>query len=344
MTHKGFGLANIAKEMNRKVREWLPVGRFIATTLIEVDPHERMVSVWNGGNPPAILLAGDGTELTRFASRHLPLGIMRSSAMDLTFDRVSLECDAQLIVCSDGVIEAVDPNGLQFGVESIVKSTASTPRASRMRALNRALDEHLAGRRPHDDLSLAIIDCRAGLGENEDTGDSESGVSSRVMRQWRFDIELSPRELRQTDVVPMLVATLERMSVPATHRSRLFVVLSELFNNALDHGVLRLDSHLKTSEGMERYLTLRAKRLAALAEGWVCVGLRMTDRAGEQCLRIHVHDSGAGFDWRRQAGAGRNADPHGRGLALLHRLCKSIRYRVTGSEVVAVYSLAARSA
>src|SRR5262249_24533758 len=42
MTQKGFGLATIAKEINRKVREWLPVGRFVAASLIEVDPHARM--------------------------------------------------------------------------------------------------------------------------------------------------------------------------------------------------------------------------------------------------------------------------------------------------------------
>lgn len=342
MTQKGFGLATIAKEMNRKVREWLPVGRFIATTLIEVDPHGRIVSVWNGGNPPVILLAEDGTELARFASSHLPLGIMRSREMDLSFDRFSLKGDAQLIVCSDGVVEATSPSGAQLGVERIIEAAAAAPRAARMRAINQALDEHLAGRKPHDDLSIVFVDCGAEIGKNQGKADPVPNAGARALGQWRFQIELSPDELRQIDVVPMLGAMLERMMIPGVHRSNLFVVLSELFNNALDHGVLMLDSGLKSGGGMERYLSMRATRLTALSAGWVRVGLQMTECGGEQCLRIEVQDSGEGFDWRGRSGRDCNDNPHGRGLALVQRLCKSVEYRGTGSEVVAIYSLAAR--
>jgi len=40
------------------------------------------------------------------------------------------------------------------------------------------------------------------------------------------------------------------------------MILSELFNNALDHGILKLDSSLKQhEEGMEKYFDERAKTL-----------------------------------------------------------------------------------
>ena len=336
MTQKGFGLATIAQEINRKVREWLPVGRFVATSLIEVDPHARMVSVWNGGNPPLVLIGEDGTELYRFVSRQLPLGIVCSADMELSVDRFTLDGNAQLIVCSDGVVEAMNPGGAAFGIDRLIAVAASAPREARMQTISSALDAHLAGRNPHDDLSLVVVDCDAQAIVKHGAADAVAGNAMRVLRNWRFDVELSPNELRQTDVVPLLLATLERMNLPAQHRSNLFVVLSELVNNALDHGALLLDSRLKVS-GMERYLQLREKLLGSLTEGWIRVGLRMIERDGEACLRIHVCDSGEGFDWRRRCAPADQAQLHGRGLALVRRLCASVDHRDPGNEVVAIY-------
>ena len=340
MTQKGFGLATIAQEINRKVREWLPVGRFVATSLIEVDPHARMVSVWNGGNPPLVLIGEDGKELYRFVSRQLPLGIVCSGDMELSVDRFTLDGSAQLIVCSDGVVEAMSPDGAAFGIDRLVAVAASAARAARMHTINAALDAHLAGRNPHDDLSLVVVDCDAQAIVKHGSAAATAGNAVPVLRDWRFDVELSPSELRQTDVVPLLLATLERMNLPALHRSNLFVVLSELVNNALDHGVLLLDSRLKVS-GMERYLRLREKVLSSLTEGWIRIGLRMIERDGEACLRIQVSDSGEGFDWRRQS-ATEQTQLHGRGLALVRRLCASVDYRDPGNEVVAIYKLASQ--
>jgi CheY-like chemotaxis protein len=345
MTQKGFSLTAIAKEVNRKVREWLPVGRFIATTLIEVDPYARIVSVWNGGNPPAIVLDEHGAELHRFVSQHLPLGIVRSREMDLTFDRFTLDCEAQLIACSDGVIEAVRPDGRQFGIDGVLAAAQSAPQASRMSALNAALDAHLAGHKPHDDLSVVVIDCGAPpVDEKQDAHDVQSGAGRRGLRNWRFEVELTPDELRATDVVPMVMATLERTVLPVAHRGNLFVILSELFNNALDHGLLLLDSKLKSGpRGMERYLTLRAERLESLSQGWIRIGLTTIEHDGALRLRIHMHDSGAGFDWQGQSAAGRQDDLHGRGISLLQRLCEHIEYRGSGSEVVGIYKLGPRT-
>ena len=336
MTQKGFGLATIAKEINRKVREWLPVGRFVAVSLIEVDPHARMVSVWNGGNPPLVLIGDDGAELYRFASRQLPLGIVCSRDMELTIDRFTLEGSAQLIACSDGVVEAMSPDGAAFGIDRLISVAGCAARAERMHAMSQALDAHLGGRNPHDDLSLVVVDCDASAIVKHGTTDAQAANGMRGLRNWRFDVELSPDELRQTDVVPLLLATLERMNLPALHRSNLFVVLSELVNNALDHGVLLLDSRLKVGE-MERYLRLREKRLSSLTEGWIRVELEMIERDAEACLRIRIRDSGDGFDWRRLSTQSADTQLHGRGVALVRRLCASVDFRDPGNEVIAIY-------
>ncbi len=56
----------------------------------------------------------------------------------------------------------------------------------------------------------------------------------------------------------------------AKHWQNLYTVLTELFVNALDHGVLELSSILKNSpEGFSQYFNERAKRLENLTQGFV---------------------------------------------------------------------------
>lgn len=344
MTQKGFGLISIAKEINRKIRDWLPVGRFVATTLIAVDPWERTVSVWNGGNPPAVMLDAAGIELHRFASRHLPLGVLADSDMDMSFEQVTLRADARIITCSDGVVEAESPAGTQFGIERLIDVVAGTAGEATMAAINDALSQHLAGERAHDDLSIALIDCGAIIRNEIERNDASGQKGAVGLSNWTFAIELSPAELRASDVVPMFMATLQSLSVSQAHRSNLFLILSELYNNALDHGLLLLDSRLKSgADGMERYLAMRAKRLANLTEGSITLEMRAINARGDQ-LRIRVQDSGQGFDWRAHRGELDVAASFGRGVSLVRRLCKSVEYIGTGNEVVAYYDFGTSAA
>jgi DNA-binding response OmpR family regulator len=339
MTQKGFGLIPIAKEINRKIRDWLPIGRFVATTLIAIDPGERTIEVWNGGNPPAVMLDAKGAEIHRFASRHLPLGVLPEHELDLTAEQAMLSVDAQILVCSDGVIEAESPAGVQFGVERLIATAAAARVDQRMTAIDAALDDHLAGSKAHDDLSIALIDCGMVV-RNEQAldGATSAGRSSPGLANWSFSVALSPNELRTVEVVPMFTAMLQTLGVAQAHRANLFLVLSELVNNALDHGVLRLDSALKSGpQGMERYLALRAKRLAMLTEGFIRVEIRVDSASGGSVL-IRVQDSGQGFDWHgRSDGLTSTHHYHGRGVALVRRLCAGVDYLGCGNEVVARY-------
>lgn len=54
------------------------------------------------------------------------------------------------------------------------------------------------------------------------------------------------------------------------HRERIYMVVAELFFNALDHGLLLLGSALKeTPQGFGEYYSQRTKRLADLEDGTI---------------------------------------------------------------------------
>jgi hypothetical protein len=119
------------------------------------------------------------------------------------------------------------------------------------------------------------------------------------------------------------------------------LILTELFVNALDHGVLGLNSSMKRGvDGMEQYLCERANRLERLTEGRIEIDLTGLHYDGKDVLRIRVKDSGPGFDWSQlhvSSAALTHQFAFGRGIALVRSLCASAQYHGTGNEVVAYY-------
>jgi anti-sigma regulatory factor (Ser/Thr protein kinase) len=160
---------------------------------------------------------------------------------------------------------------------------------------------------------------------------------------WRVQVTLEAAALRHLDAVPTIIELAHGMGVARAHDRRLFVVLSELITNAIDHGVLALDSTLKHGpSGFERYLDLRGRRLAALDRGRVEIGLEFAARGARSELRIAVADSGAGFDFEAVLAALDAAVvAHGHGIPLVKGLCRSLEYAAPGNRVIAVYDLAA---
>jgi len=109
---------------------------------------------------------------------------------------------------------------------------------------------------------------------------------------------------------------------------------SEAATNAVDHGLLKLDSALK-QEGFEAYDTLRKERLASQETGTLTLRLRLYREApGTVCaLSVEVEDSGPGFDWRAWEQV-RAADDHqasGRGLLIIRSVASEMSFNESGN-------------
>lgn len=156
--------------------------------------------------------------------------------------------------------------------------------------------------------------------------------------QWRLAFDLHADALRVTDPVPMLLSQLQQVPGIEQHRCALYTVLSELYSNALDHGVLGLNSSLKDSpDGFERYLEARERELARLSEGWVSIKAVCARWPAGGQLTIEIEDSGDGFDWKSVAVEPPSSGAHGRGLHLVRGLCHTLSFEGCGNFVCAVY-------
>ena len=114
MTRKGFGISAIASVINRKLHVMLPVGRFVAAALASIDYRERILALWNGGIPCAIFIDSDGMVNKVFPSQYPPLGILDEASFESGTELYRWDNGGSVLLCSDGVIEASNPQGREF--------------------------------------------------------------------------------------------------------------------------------------------------------------------------------------------------------------------------------------
>jgi two-component sensor histidine kinase len=163
--------------------------------------------------------------------------------------------------------------------------------------------------------------------------------------QWQMALSLSGDRLRRIDPVPLIINQLQELDGNEQSSGTLFTVLTELYINALDHGILKLDSAQKADEeGFGRYFAERERRLSALVKGNIRFELECRLKGKSRFLHIRVEDDGPGFDVNATFAAAerQEKDPgrlHGRGIALLRNLCLAVDYNEVGNGVHAVFPL-----
>jgi CheY-like chemotaxis protein/anti-sigma regulatory factor (Ser/Thr protein kinase) len=344
MTEKGYPLATIVRELNLKARQALPANRVVAVQLVAVDTREGIVSVWNGGMPTAFMLDGFGHHFQEFSLNHSPLGLLDDTNFDDRIEQHAFTRGEQLVMVSDGLLDAHGTSGSRFGEQGLANALVGLPRSQRLDEVVASILAHIDGQEPDDDMTLVLIDCEKSAAAHTVT--LPHMPPSRQPGNWCFSLRLGANELGHADVVPLLLNVASQFHAPRDCTGELFVILSELYNNALDHGVLRLDSQLKLSpDGMETWLLLREERLAQLVEGEICLLVEQTVTADGVWLRICCRDSGPGFDVRAAIEKSGEIQSHhsvltfGRGLALVQSMAQSVTYSTTGNEVTVLLAL-----
>jgi len=154
-------LSLLTSEMNRLLHASLPVGRFVGAAIVSVELDGSAASIWVGGVPAVMVLGKDGQVRRRIASRQLPLGIVESSREGSEPELVPLAPGDQIVLYSDGVIEAINKQGEDFGLVQLETALGGAGNADRVQSVQAALKAHLGGAPAHDDMSLLLIDAEA---------------------------------------------------------------------------------------------------------------------------------------------------------------------------------------
>ncbi len=342
MTENGFPIDRIVAEINGKIRSLLPIERFVAASAIAVNFQEQVISIWNGGNPPVMIIDEQGETLFAARSRHLPLGVAEKHLFSAGMDVYHYDRRCQVVACSDGMMELEDERGKPLVCADLLLQLGKLPFGERLPALRQRTEALPALAGAVDDISVLLVDCS--IRDRAQAAPAPSGEQPEAPTHgaWSLGLSLSAEELKYVDVVPLLLNMVRNTACGKRYARQIFVILSELFNNALDHGLLGLNSQIKLEEdGFSRYLDLRVHGLQHLRDAHIEVKIAVVDMDGWPMLRIVVRDSGSGFDYARLAAAEMPGpeQPFGRGIASVRRLCHRVEYQGAGNEVVVHYAL-----
>ncbi|HEX8593341.1 MAG TPA: fused response regulator/phosphatase [Pseudomonas sp.] len=330
MTAKGFGLAETLREMNAKLKRILPVDMFCCATLLCINFQQRQVEVWNGGLPDGYLLHTASGERTPLVSRHLPLGVLDASSFDDKTEVYPLALGDRIFLLSDGVIDTNDSDDQLFGTQRLLAVFDANRQPQRLISeIQQALTAF--GGQARDDVSMVEVLAvdQATLGPQSVTY-SDSGASSPL--DWSATFEFRAATLKRFNPLPYLLQLLLEVHGLRSQSGALYSVLSELYSNALEHGVLGLDSKLKSdATGFARYYRERGDRLAQLDAGYIRVHLQIvpTEQGGR--LTLKVEDSGNGFDASSTLALPPvGQELYGRGLGLVRQLTEQAYWSADG--------------
>ncbi|KIF60909.1 chemotaxis protein CheY [Pseudomonas fluorescens] len=330
MTAKGYGLTETLREMNAKLKRILPVDMFCCATLLCLSFQSRSVEVWNGGMPDGYLHRMTSGERVPLPARHLPLGILSAQAFDDRTDVYPMAVDDRVFLLSDGVIDTCDANDQLFGVERLQQVFAANREPDRLfEDIERALRDFRGQAR--DDVSMVEVSLlESALAHGAAPVYSDSGQSCPL--DWSASFEFCGATLRRFNPLPFLLQLLLEVHGLRAQSGALYSVLAELYSNALEHGVLGLDSGLKRdATGFARYYEMRAARLEALQDGFVRVHLQVQPQGEGGRLVIRVEDSGKGFDVARiMERPLDNVRLSGRGISLIRQLGRNASWSDQG--------------
>src|SRR5271169_6592346 len=155
---EGVPLDELVLRLNRYASAHSLDGRRFTTAVLgEYDPTtRRLVYVNAGHNPPILRRAGGETEKLEVGG--LPLGIDGAAVYDTA--AIELKSGDALIFYTDGVVEAFDEKGQEFGNDRWIEAIRALPdwsAAESLQFLMKRVDDFVGLTRQSDDITCLVI-------------------------------------------------------------------------------------------------------------------------------------------------------------------------------------------
>ena len=152
-------LGRIARHLNEQLCADLPEGRFITAWFGELDASNCTITSFSAGQGPILRYDAARDAFDLLQADAMPLGI--SATLDITIgDPICMNPGDILAVISDGVFEAFDPQGAQFGTDRAIAVIAEHRQESPkqiLAALREGVAAFTSGAPADDDPTVIIV-------------------------------------------------------------------------------------------------------------------------------------------------------------------------------------------
>lgn len=333
MCAKGMAIMDIASSMNEALKAFLPDYMFCAATLIDLCQTGNTMTIWAGGLPDAWLVRPGKGVVNSIKSSHMPMGILGKDEFDDEVQVLHLELGDRLLLYTDGILEGTNQAGEMFG-ESRMKDTIASGKEGYFDSLLKEFDAFTQNEDQKDDCSL--VEIIAQPIEIEQTNEE----LAPAWLPWSMSFTLDVEQLKRIDdPVLQIINMFPHTMLFSQHVDIIRTILTELFSNALEHGLLGLSSELKSdAEGFLAYYQQREQGLAALEEGMIKFKIDYLPARTDRELRVVVEDTGPGYEIT-EVPLSENVTEWGRGLGLIRSLCEEVKFSKRGAKVEAYFKI-----
>jgi phosphoserine phosphatase RsbU/P len=149
--------AALVERLNVQICRHSPGSRFITLFYGVYDPGTGMLTYVNAGQNPPFVRTADG-RFDRLAATGVALGMFEHSTFEEKNTRI--EPGELLVLYSDGITEAEDPEGQPFeeaGLQQVINRYTSDPPADLGARVLKAAEAHAKNSRFFDDLTILIL-------------------------------------------------------------------------------------------------------------------------------------------------------------------------------------------
>ncbi|MBI1733199.1 MAG: SpoIIE family protein phosphatase [Gammaproteobacteria bacterium] len=152
-------LAELLGHMNRQITEDVGGGRFMTMLLLAINVRQRTLRWACAGHREPLLLQPGAAAFTQLEGAGIPLGIDADAQyQEHRFD--DLRAGQILLLATDGLWEAKDPDGQKLGLDrlvAVIRDNSHLPAAAIRERVAAAEQAFRGGRPQSDDISFVVI-------------------------------------------------------------------------------------------------------------------------------------------------------------------------------------------
>ncbi|HUG43182.1 MAG TPA: GAF domain-containing SpoIIE family protein phosphatase [Acidobacteriota bacterium] len=150
--------AEMLRRLNRIFSDESPSNRFVTLAYIELHPAKREMTCIHAGHNPSLLLDPETGEIRQLEAGGPVLGILKDA--DFQEEVHPLKPGQRILLYTDGVTEAQDPDEEMYGEERLAELLKLTSAASAETLAQAVLEDvglFCRNARQHDDLTLVAV-------------------------------------------------------------------------------------------------------------------------------------------------------------------------------------------
>jgi serine phosphatase RsbU (regulator of sigma subunit)/anti-sigma regulatory factor (Ser/Thr protein kinase) len=214
----------VLERVNEHLCPDMPEKMFVTCLYGVLDPESGLLRFANAGHDVPYVKTADGVEELR--ARGMPLGLM--PGMKYEEKEAVLAPGESVLLHSDGIVEAHDPDREMFGFPRLKQTVADAPGGQRLidRVLRDLAGFAGAGAEQEDDITMVTLE-RSGA-----SAPSSAGSDEMVLAEF----ELASEPGNEREAIRRVEVAVAGLGMDPARLERLKTALGEATMNAMEHG------------------------------------------------------------------------------------------------------------